>query len=111
MCTPDSKPHSLAATDESFPVYEGQVELRVPLTVNLDSNHGLSEVTVSGEIHWQSCDDQVCDIPSQQRFAFTLPVNAAPKSMGTAEASALEPNVAQHFQRMIQRRQDQGSHS
>ena len=56
---PLSEPHSLADTDETFPVHKGKVELRLPLTVNGDafSKGGQGEVRLSGRVHWQSCDD------------------------------------------------------
>ncbi|MCP5066156.1 MAG: redoxin domain-containing protein, partial [bacterium] len=74
---PASEPHTLAGSGESFGVHHDQFELRLPLTVN-NAGAGAPEITVSGEIRWQSCDDEVCDLPAKQRFELTLPIAESP---------------------------------
>ena len=62
-------------------------------------------VSVSGEVRWQSCDDEVCDIPTRQRFELTLPVADSPAvALGSEQGAALEPNAMAHFRRMSERR-------
>jgi len=100
-----SEPHALAGTGESFQVHHDLFELRLPLTVNNAAGGVAAEITVSGEVRWQSCDDEVCDIPTSQRFELTLPVAESPAvALGSKRGAALEPNAMAHFQRMSERR-------
>lgn len=101
---PASEPHTLSGTGESFQVHHDQFELRLPLTVNNAAGGVPAEITVSGEARWQSCDDEVCDIPTRQRFELTLPVADAPVALGSKRGAALEPNALAHFRRMSERR-------
>ena len=57
--------HVLKGTEEEFDVHHTEFELRLPLTIN---NASAGETSLAGEIRWQSCDDEVCDIPGKQRF-------------------------------------------
>ena len=102
---PASEPHALAGTGESFQVHHDLFELRLPLTVNNAAGRIDAGITVSGEVRWQSCDDEVCDIPTSQRFELTLPVAEAPAvALWGKRGAALEPNARAHFQRMSERR-------
>ena len=102
---PASEPHALSGTGESFQVHHDQFELRLPLTVNNAAGEIPAEITVSGEVRWQSCDDEVCDIPTSQRFDLTLPVAEAPAvALGSKRGAALEPSAMAHFRRMSERR-------
>jgi hypothetical protein len=102
---PASEPHALAGTGESFQVHHDSFELRLPLTVNSAADGVGGHVTVSGEVRWQSCDDDVCDIPTSQRFELTLPVaEPPPVALWGKKGAALEPNARAHFQRMSERR-------
>ncbi len=106
IARPAGEPHRLVGTDEEFDVYHGEFELRLPLTVNSADRGGSNEVTIAGEVCWQSCDDEVCDIPQRQRFEITVPVTKSPAvALGSKEGAALEPNAMAHFQRMTTRRQ------
>lgn len=99
---PPAEPHSLAGTDETFDVYHDVFELRLPLTVN---NASEPEITIAGELVWQSCDDQVCGIPARKRFAITLPVTGSPPvALGSRKGAAMEPNAMAHFAKMTERR-------
>ncbi len=60
---PPSIEHTLSGTGERFQVYEGLFDLRVPITVNSQKRARADEIVISGEIRWQTCDDEVCDIP------------------------------------------------
>ena len=105
---PLSEPHSLADTDETFPVHKGKVELRLPLTVNGDafSKGGQGEVRLSGRVHWQSCDDTLCDIPVAYPFELRVPLaKMVPSFMMAAKTLETEPRGQEHFQQMIARRQ------
>jgi len=102
---PASEPHALAGTGESFQVHHDLFELRVPLTVNNANGSDAAAIAVSGEVRWQSCDDEVCDIPTSKRFELTLPVaESPPVALWGKRGMALEPNARAHFQRMSERR-------
>ena len=70
---------------------------------------GPESVPISGEVRWQSCGDEVCDIPTSRRFELTLPVSQPPAvALGDPEGAALEPNAVAHFLRMSERRKTPG---
>lgn len=99
---PPAQPHQLAGTDEVFDVHHGVFELRLPLTVNDAAD---PKIKISGEVVWQSCDDQVCDIPVRRRFEMTIPVTSSPPvALGSRRGTELEPNAMRHFQKMTERR-------
>lgn len=99
---PQADAHQLAGTDETFEVHHDLFELRLPLTVNSASE---PEITISGALVWQTCDDQVCDIPVRRRFELTVPVTSSPPvALGSRKGAALEPNALAHFARMSERR-------
>jgi hypothetical protein len=105
LARPASVPHTLAGTGESFHVHHDVFELRMPLTANGAPGGGAAEITFSGEVRWQSCDDEVCDIPTSRRFELTLPVAESPAvALRGKKGRALEPNAMAHFQRMSKRR-------
>lgn len=101
---PPSELHQLAGTDETFPVYHGAFELRLPLTINSAKRADANAVTISGVVRWQSCDDEVCDIPTSKRFSFVVPVIANPPPALFGRGAKLEPNAQAHFKRMNTRR-------
>ena len=103
---PESVPHTLVATGETFEVHHGEFELRLPITLNSAATADVTQITISGEVCWQSCDDNVCDIPAKQRFELNVPVvPATAVALGSKKGAALEPNAMAHFQRMSARRQ------
>ena len=104
LIRPTSEPHTLAGTGESFQVHHDVFELRLPLTVNSAARVARG-ISVSGEIRWQSCDDEVCDIPASQRFELELPVAESPSVALLGKGVELEPNARSHFQRMSERRE------
>ncbi len=102
---PPSVPHKLAGTGESFQVHHERFELRLPITINSGISAQSSEVLLTGEVRWQSCDDEVCDIPTRERFELRVPVARSPAvALGSKEGAALEPNAMTHFQKMSSRR-------
>lgn len=78
MVKPESESLTLGGTGEVIQVYTGAVELRLPVTVNADlgvAETELREITLAGVLHWQTCDDQVCDLPRRERFELTVPLS------------------------------------
>lgn len=103
---PPSEQHLLTGTQETFQVHHNQFELRIPITVNSAIGNA-DRITLSGEVRWQSCDDEVCDIPASQRFEISVPVTPPPKSAIGGDGAEQEPNAMAHFQKMTARRQQQ----
>lgn len=100
---PASEVHTLTSTGETFQVHHNVFELRLPLTVNDASQ---PETRLTGTLVWQACDDEVCDIPRQERFEITVPVVAGPPiALGSHKGAELEPNAMAHFKNMSKRRQ------
>ncbi|MGK0257366.1 MAG: hypothetical protein ACI96M_000794 [Candidatus Azotimanducaceae bacterium] len=108
LIRPVSEAHTLSSTAETFNVYHDLVELRLPITVNgaLTFDSGVWEVTLAGTLRWQTCDDDVCDIPTSQRFELTIPVEGAvlPQIRVPEGSPVSEPRAAEHFKQMVQRR-------
>lgn len=59
-------------------VYEGDVQIRVPLVYNgrtvISNDDGTQTVDITGTIRWQSCDTHTCHIPRTESFTLTLEV-------------------------------------
>ena len=109
LIRPPSEPHTLGSSGEEFHVHHDRVQLRLPITVNglAMTNDTNPTVKLSGVLKWQTCDDEVCDIPASERFELSIPVEGpmTPSLMGKSDQDSPEPNAGQHFQRMIERRQ------
>jgi hypothetical protein len=104
---PSSETHSLSGTAKTFEVHHGQVELRLPITINgaVTRGGGPNEVLIAGSLHWQSCNDEVCDLPATQRFELTVPVDrpVLPQIGVPDDKRTIEPRAGEHFQQMIHR--------
>ena len=48
--------------------------------------------------------NEVCDIPTSQRFELSVPVGRAPDTALAGKAAELEPNAMAHFKKMSARR-------
>ena len=78
VIVPESTSLTLAGTGEVIQVYEGVVELRMPISINgdmYDVQTEIGEIKLAGEIEWQTCDDQTCDLPRKEAFDLTVPVS------------------------------------
>jgi hypothetical protein len=108
---PESEPLTLGGTGEVIQVYTGAVELRLPVTVNADlgvAETELREITLAGELLWQTCDDQVCDLPRRERFEVTVPLAGIVVSELRAATDGVlvrSMNSSKHFERLTERRQ------
>ena len=102
LTRPPGEPHVLANSDERFAVHHHSVELRLPITINgaVTQSDGPDSVALNGTLHWQTCDDTVCDIPASSRFSLTVPVAGIVASALRSDTDDSEPNVAQHWQHM-----------
>jgi thiol:disulfide interchange protein DsbD len=79
------EPHAvkLGFDDSDIFVYDGEVEVRVPLRAAADATAGAT--TLSGKLTFQACNDQICLAPA------TLPVTLAVTVVGGKSAGAVEP--------------------
>ncbi len=74
---PKTSPLTLAGSDTTLQVYEGNTVLRLPVAQNGQLIEETAEgnfVTVSGKVHWQACDDKECDLPESVDFVFRIKV-------------------------------------
>lgn len=70
---PSTRPFHVDGIDDEFHVFEGDVEIEVPLTSSLrDVESARLEVTVS----YQACDERQCFLPQQQVLHLDVPVGA-----------------------------------
>jgi len=105
---PTASPLVLRGTGETLSVHQGDVVLRRAVAQNGGGGgevDGERLVQISGEVRWQSCDDESCGLPQRQRFSFEVP--AAPivhSNIGPAAKYAIPMNGAEHFARLIARR-------
>jgi len=110
LIRPASEAHTMAGTGELIQVNHGQVELRLPITANaaITSTTEPTMLDLSGEVSWQTCDEDVCDVPRRSRFAFHVPIEGAvvPEFMtkpGNPKVRAMDG--MNHFKKMSSRRQ------
>lgn len=107
LVRPASEKHSLADTSETFEVHNGTVELRLPITVNgaVTTEDNARELVLSGTVRWQSCNDEVCELPVTHRFEMTVPVDkpVLPQIQVRDKARTREPRAAEHFQQLVHR--------
>ena len=102
LVRPKPSPHTLGSSGERFNVHTGHFELRLPITVNVANIRKVPEVTITGEVLWQTCDDDVCDLPQREQFSLTLPIEQPPapalggprRRVGTQCHAALSANDA-----------------
>ena len=96
-------------TGESLQVFEGGaggvLRYYAPFTVagGMTVSGDAPGVTISGTVHWQSCDDQACGLPQQQRFSFELEL--APMVVPARKPGEGQMDFARHFARMSERRE------
>jgi DsbC/DsbD-like thiol-disulfide interchange protein len=67
---------SLGAFPEPVSVYEGEVELRVPLAIRSDAKTGETQINLS--VTLQPCDDSRCLLPETRKLAFPVIVGPVP---------------------------------
>jgi len=112
---PASAALTLGGTGEVIQVYEGSVELRLPVTVNGDLiavTKEPGEITLSGELRWQTCDDQMCDLPRREKFGIAVAIAGSVPSELNASADGVVVrgmNAPEHFDRMARRRTQSGT--
>ena len=104
---PVSSPLVLRRTGETLSVHQGDVVLRRAVAQNGNGGreaNGQRHVQITGEVRWQSCDDESCGLPQRQRFSLEVPASPMVRSdIGPGAKSAVPMNGTKHFERMIDR--------
>lgn len=81
---PPGKPYRLEGTESDLSVYDGGLEIRLPLEAPAGAAPG--EVTLQGALHYQACDERVCLRPA------SVPVSL-PVRLVKLVARPAKPNV------------------
>ncbi|MEZ4481787.1 MAG: protein-disulfide reductase DsbD family protein [Dehalococcoidia bacterium] len=68
---PATKPFAVEGLNEAFHVFEGKVEIEVPL---LSSEIEAETVSLDIQVHYQACDERACYMPQTVRLAVEAPV-------------------------------------
>ncbi|MFT5014069.1 MAG: hypothetical protein ACJAX5_001175 [Patiriisocius sp.] len=106
---PMSEAHTVKGTGELIQVHHGRVELRFPITANAAITSPTEPVmlNLTGEVKWQTCDDEVCDVPQRTRFEFSVPMEGSvlPDFMAKpGNTKAPKMNGMKHFEKLSARR-------
>ncbi|MGE3573261.1 MAG: protein-disulfide reductase DsbD domain-containing protein [Dehalococcoidia bacterium] len=68
---PPTTPFRVEGLDEEFHVFEGDIEIEVPI---LSSEYQAESVKFEVEIRYQACDDQTCFLPQTVNLTIEAPV-------------------------------------
>lgn len=104
---PTTQEHRLAGTGDILHVYEGDVRIRVPIVYRPSDFYERDEpdqVTVSGTLRWQSCDDEVCHLSTSRRFEIVLTVGHSNLPEFDRPNGSERMDLREHLQRMSARR-------
>ena len=108
---PAGKPLTLRDTGEIVQVYDGVIELRVPLAINSNladaAIYQQEDITFSGELRWQTVSADGRDEPHREEFELTTAVGPALRSELTTPVDGVvvrAMNGMQHFQQLAARR-------
>jgi hypothetical protein len=109
LIRPISEAHTVTGTGEVIRVHHGRVELRLPITANvaITSATESAMLGLTGEVSWQTCDDEVCDVPRRTRFEFSVPVEGAVVNDFMSKPGnprVKEMDGMRHFKKMSSRR-------
>ena len=70
---PPTKPFRVEALNEEFQVFEGRVEIVVPLVSAVREGE---HVPIDVEVRYQACDDRECFLPQTERLHLEAPLGA-----------------------------------
>jgi DsbC/DsbD-like thiol-disulfide interchange protein len=74
---PPGKPWRLTGTEQDLSTYDGTFEIRLDLEAAPQATPG--EVTLSGTLHYQACDDRVCLRPASVPVSLAVSVSGSEK--------------------------------
>jgi thiol:disulfide interchange protein DsbD len=89
---PQGKSLPFGFSDVPLDVYEGRIEIPVPLTVSEAVAPG--EYPLTGEVRFQACNDQLCLAPDSRTFETVLVVDAAAPLRTAAPAVSGDGNIS-----------------
>lgn len=69
---PPTHEHTLAETGETLHIFDGHVQILIPLIYN--GRVFAQSIRVTGSVVWQSCDDDVCRLPGRHDFELEIPL-------------------------------------
>lgn len=73
---PSTRPLAVAELDQALPVFDGEIEIRVPLTYrNGDAEPG-EVVALEADVRYQACDERVCYLPVHERVRLDVTVGS-----------------------------------
>ncbi len=106
---PETHPHKLESTGDVLQIFDGDVFIRIPITHNqrstIERGDGSEVLPISGTVRWQSCDDEVCHVPTTHRFEIEIPaVRSNPPAIRREEGST-RMDFKKHFS-VMQHRHD-----
>lgn len=71
---PPTRPLLVADVNEELPVFDGDIEVRIPLSYrSLEATPG-DPVPIEVEVRYQACDEQVCYLPTEERLTLEVQV-------------------------------------
>jgi hypothetical protein len=107
--SPQARSLTLTGDGHTLEVYDGDVVIRLPVAQNgraIEKDDDGRWVSISGNVRWQACDNETCDLPQAQRFSFRVPAAfTVMADMGPGEGRVPSMNGAAHFQELTARRQ------
>ncbi|TAJ21892.1 MAG: redoxin domain-containing protein [Dehalococcoidia bacterium] len=68
---PESRPFRIEGAEEALPVFEGTIEVAVPL---ISTRADVEPVTLEVVVRYQACDNRQCFLPQEQRITIDLPL-------------------------------------
>jgi hypothetical protein len=73
---PPTRPLLVADVNAELPIFEGDLEIRVPLSYrNLEATPG-DPVPIEIEVRYQACDEEVCYLPAHERLTLDATAGA-----------------------------------
>ena len=73
---PPTRPLLVEGVNEELPVFEGELEIRIPLTYRpLEALSG-DTVTLEVDVRYQACDERVCYLPAHEQVRLDVAVGA-----------------------------------
>jgi DsbC/DsbD-like thiol-disulfide interchange protein len=104
---PPTHPHTLQGTGEELQIFDGDVLIRIPITHNqrstVERDDGSRVVPISGTVRWQSCDDEICNLPATYRFELDVPAVGSNVPAVRPKEGSTRMDFRKHFSAMKHR--------
>ncbi len=73
---PPTRPLLVEGVNEELQVFEGELEIRIPLTYRNREALSGDTVTLEVDVRYQACDERVCYLPAHEQVRLDVPVGA-----------------------------------